>query len=84
MEEERFHVNTKREEERVRMAQNAVIIFSDDIYDSGRRQITTKPVRSSNKSSTFTAEHNSDNEGTPLGKTHQGPFTSKQQTLEKI
>ena len=85
-----------REEERVRMSKNTIIISSESLSSddsletlsvessgSGRRQITTKPVRSSNKSSTFTAEHNSDNEGTPLGKTHQGPFTSKQQTLEK-
>ena len=39
---------------------------------------------SSNKSSTFPAEHNDDNEETPLKKTHQGPFTSKHDTLEII
>ena len=33
-----------REEERVRMAQNDVIISSDDESDSGRRQIPSKPV----------------------------------------
>ena len=39
---------------------------------------------SSNKASTFPAENKSDNEETPLKKTHQGPFTSKQETLERI
>ena len=38
----------------------------------------------SNKASTFLAKHKSDNEETPLKKTHQGPFTSKQETLERI
>ena len=55
-----------REEECVRMAQNTIIISSessssDDLWDtlsiessgSGRSQITTKTVISSNKSSTF-------------------------------
>ena len=30
-------MDSMREEERVRMAQNDIIIFSDDKYDSGRR-----------------------------------------------
>ena len=55
-----------REEERVHMAQNTIIISSeslssDDLLEtssiessgSGRRQIPTKPVILSNKSSTF-------------------------------
>ena len=70
-----------REQESVRMAQNYIIISSDDESDSGIREIPSKPVTSSNKASTFTAEHKSDNEGTPLGKNHQGPFTLKQETL---
>ena len=37
------------EEERVHMAQNAIIILSGEIFDSGRRQIPSKPVTSSNK-----------------------------------
>ena len=41
-------------------------------------------MTSSYKASIFPAEHKSDNEETPLKKTHQGPFTSKQQTLEII
>ena len=48
------------------MAQNAIINFSDDKSDSGRRQIPSKPVTASNKSSAFPAKHNSDNEETPL------------------
>ena len=39
---------------------------------------------SSNKSYTFPAKHKSDNEETPLKNNHQGPFTSKQETLEII
>ena len=48
------------------MAQNAIINFSDDKSDSGRRQIPSKPVTASNKASAFPAKHNSDNEETPL------------------
>ena len=55
-----------REEERVRMAQNTIIISSDDESDSGRRQIPPKPVTSYNKASIFPAKQNSDNEETPL------------------
>ena len=65
------------------MAQNTIIILSDEESDSGRRDISSKQVTSSNKAYTFLAEHKSDNEETPLKKTHQGPFKSKQQTLEK-
>ena len=52
-EEERFRMDAMREEERVHMAQNSIIITSDDESDSGRRQIPSKPVTSSNKESTF-------------------------------
>ena len=38
-EEERVCMDTIREEERVRMAHNAIVILSDDEYDSGRREI---------------------------------------------
>ena len=48
------------------MAQNDITISSDDESDSGRREILSKPVTSSNKASTFLAEHKSDNEETPL------------------
>ena len=64
-EEERVRMDTIREEERVRMAQNAIIILSDDKSDSGRKEIPFKPATSSNKASTFLAEHNSDDEENP-------------------
>ena len=41
-------------------------------------------MTSSNKTSTFQDEHKSDNEETPLVKSHQGPFVSKQETWEVI
>ena len=66
------------------MAKNAIIISSDDKSDSGRRQIPSKPLTSSNKASTFPSKHKSDNEETPLKKNHRGPFTSKQENLEII
>ena len=62
MEEERARMDAMREEEHVHMSQNDIIIYSDDESDSGRRQIRSKPVTSSNKSYTFMAKHKSDNE----------------------
>ena len=86
-----------REEERVRMVQNTIIISSESLSSdnsletssiessgSGSRQIPTKPVLPYNKSSTFRAKHKSDNEETPLKQSHQDAFTSKQETLERI
>ena len=80
-----------REEERVRMAHNTIVILSkfsssdksletlsDDSSGSGRRQIPTKPVMSYNKSSTFLVKHKSDNEETSLEQTHQDAFTTRQ------
>ena len=71
-----------REQERVHMAHKYIEILSDsssssssddslgtssdDSSDSSTRQKPTKPIASSNKSSTFTAKHRSDNEETPL------------------
>ena len=96
-EEERVLMDATREQERVRMAQNTIIILSESLSSddsletsynessgSGIIQIPSKPVTSSNKASTLPAKHKSDNEEKPLGKTHQGPFTSKQETLEII
>ena len=51
---------------------------------SGRKQIQTKSVISSNKSSTFQAKQKYDNEETPLKQPHQDAFKSKQETLERI
>ena len=55
-----------REEERVRMAEEMIILLSDDNSDSETSEISSEPTTSSNKASTFPAEHNSDNEGTPF------------------
>ena len=74
-EEQSVHMDTMREEELVRMAQNVIIVSSDDKSDSGRKEITSKAVTSFHKAYTFPAEHKSDNEETPLNMTHQGPFT---------
>ena len=43
-EEERVRMDVMREEERVCTAQNAIIIFSHDESDSGRRQIPPSSV----------------------------------------
>ena len=72
------------EEERVRMAQNTIIILSGDKSGSGRREIPSKPVTSYNKAYTFPDEHKSGNEEKSLKKTHQGPFTLKQKKIERI
>ena len=81
------------EGEHVRMAQTIIIssgsLSSDDsletssveLSDSGKSKIPNKLVMSSNKSSTFTAKHNSDNKETPLKQPHQEAFASKQETL---
>ena len=62
-----------REEERVCMAEETIILLSDENSDSETREILSEPATSSNKSSTFTAEHTSDNEETPLKKNHAEP-----------
>ena len=51
---------------------------SDDSSDSGTRQKPTKLLTSSNKSSTFPAKRNYDNEETLLKQPHQDASTSKQ------
>ena len=43
-EEERVRLDEMSEEDLVRMTQNAIIILSDEKYDSGRRQMPSKPV----------------------------------------
>ena len=83
-EEEHVRMDVMKKEESVCMSQNAIINLYDNKSDSVIRVIPFKPVTSYNKSSTFLAEHKSDNKEIPLKKTHQGPFTSKQETLEKI
>ena len=82
-----------KEQERVNTAQKYIEILSDSSslfsldylsdtlsyysYDSGTRQKTTKPVTSSNKSSTFPDKCKSDNEQTPLKQPHQYASTYK-------
>ena len=96
-EEERVRMDAMRGKERVQMAQNTIIIssdsssseesletLSDDSSYSGRKQIPTKPVTLSNIAFTFPAEHNYDNEETPLKQPHQDAFTLKQEALEII
>ena len=57
-----------REEESVHTAEETIILSSDDNFDSETRKISSESATSSNKASTFPAEHNSDNEETPLKK----------------
>ena len=86
-----------KEQERVCMAQNYIEISSDFSSsssaddsleasfdyssDSGARQKTTKPVTSSNESSTIPAKQKFDNEEKPLKQPHQDAFTLKQKAL---
>ena len=65
------------EEERVCMAEETIILSSDDNSDSETSKISSEPATSSNKTSTFPDEHNYDNEEKPMQKTHAGPWTSK-------
>ena len=66
------------------MVEETNILSSDDNSDSERSEISSEPATSSNKVSTFPAEHNSDNEDTPLKKNHAIPWTSKKDVLEII
>ena len=91
------HNDEMRDEERFIMAQSTIIIFSESLssddsletssfesFNSGKRQIPTKTVTSSNKSSTFSAKHKSDNEESSLKQPHQDAITLKQETFEII
>ena len=83
--EDTLHINDAiREEERVRMAEETIILSSDENYNSETSKISYEPATSSNKTSTFPAEHNSDNEETPFKKNHAGAWTSKKEVLETI
>ena len=73
-----------REEECVPMAEETIILSSYNNSDSETRKISSEPAMSSNKASTFQAEHNSDNEETHLKKTHVGPWTYKKKVIETI
>ena len=73
-----------REEEHVRMSEETITLLSDDNSDSETSETSSEPAISSNKASTFPAEHITDNEETPLKKSHAGPWTSKKEVLETI
>ena len=82
-EQERFHTSQKY----IEILSDSLSSSSSDDYsetsldyspDSGTRQKPTKPVTSSNKSSTFPAKRKSGNEETPLKQPHQDAFTLKQ------
>ena len=49
------------EEERVCAAADAIKLSSDDNSDSETRHTSSEPATSSNKASTYTTEHNTDN-----------------------
>ena len=73
--------DSSREEERVCAAKDAITLFSDENYDSETSETSSEPATSSNKASTFTAEHSTDNEETPLKKTHPLSWTSKKRSF---
>ena len=50
------------------MAEETIILSSDENSDSETSEISSEPATSSNKASTFPSEQNSDNEETPLKK----------------
>ena len=64
-----------RDEEHVRAAEDMITLLSDDNSDSETSDKSSKSATSSNKASTFPAEHSTDNEETPLKKTHAGSWT---------
>ena len=66
------------------MAEDTIILSSDDNFESETSEISSETATSSNKASKSSAEHNSDNEETPLRKTHAVPWTSKKEFLETI
>ena len=76
--------DASRVEERVRAAENTILLSSDDNYDSETSNTSSEPATSSNKASTLPAKHTNDNEETPLKKTHPRPWTSNKEVLETI
>ena len=66
------------------MTGETIILLSDSYSDSETSKKSSEPAMSYNKVSTFPAEHNYDNEATPLKKTHAGPWTLKKEVLETI
>ena len=66
------------------MADEMIILSYDDNSDSETSKISSKTATSSNKASTFSAEHNSDNEETPLKKKPCWTMDIKKEVLETI
>ena len=73
-----------REEECVRAVEDVITLSSYDNSDSETSNTSYEPATSSNKASTFQAEHSTDNEETPFKKNHPRPWTSKKEFLETI
>ena len=83
--EETLRTNdASREEERVRAAEDEIIISSDDHSDSESINTSSKPATPSSKASTLPAKHTNDNAETPQKKTHPRPWTSEKEVLETI
>ena len=76
--------DASREEERVRAAEDAISLSSDDNSYSESSDTSSEPATSSNKAFTLPAKHTNDNEETPLKKTHPQPWTSRKEFLETI
>ena len=80
-----LHTNEAiRKEERVFAEEDTNTLSFDENYDSETRDTSYEPATPSSKASTLPAKHNIDNEETSLKKTNPGPWTSKQECLEKI
>ena len=75
--------DTIREEERGHAAEYAITLLSDDNSDSEISDASSEPATSSNKASTFPDEHSTDNEETPLKKTHPQSWTSIKRSFRK-
>ena len=84
LEETLLNNDAIREEERVHMVEETIILSYDDNSNSETSEISSEPTTSYNKAYTFPAEHNSDNEETPSKKTHAGPWTSKKEVLKTM
>ena len=61
-----------------------ITILSDNNSDSETIDTSSEPATSSNKSSTFPAEHSTNNEEISLKKNYPRPWTLKKEVLETI
>ena len=74
-------IDTSREEECVRAAEDEFSIPSDDNLDSESSDTSSEPALSSSKASTLPAKHTNDNEETTLKKTHPRQWTLKKESF---